>query len=427
MASTRKGPFRPGSVGLAGVIAANLGQLSFCSVGRAQGQLWYWCTNLGSIRLLCAANNLKISLRGLSKEVIDVVFELKTVTDDDRPIYLSGTFNDWVLADPEYAFQRLADGRYRYRLRTAGSFPLYYSYHRGNWDQEELDEWGNKTPNRRLRKGASHVQDVVPRWRWNGLACRAELMPQKFIIEDDFEIPQLGKRRRVWALVPCDYYARRRRYPVLYLQDAQNLFSEHAPFGNWAIDQRLAILKEQGYGDIIIIAIEHGGHDRIREYSPFDTAEFGPGEGALYSRFITQTLKPYVDNKFRSNSHRLHTGIGGSSMGGLISVYTAMRYPQIFSKWMIFSPSLWLSSEIFTTAQQFTNEPPTHVYLYGGQSESRAMEADLRRFTDVLREKASNKQLFHYHLSIHPQATHNERFWGMEFPRALKWLYFDTN
>ena len=114
---------------------------------------------------------------------------------------------------------------------------------------------------------------------------------KKFILEDDFEIPQLGKRRRCWALVPHDYYQTRKRYPVLYLQDAQNLFNEHAPYGNWAIDQKLSILKETGIGDLIIIAIEHGDKDRIKEYSPFDTEEFGPGEGTLYGKVYRRDLK----------------------------------------------------------------------------------------------------------------------------------------
>ncbi len=309
---------------------------------------------------------------------------------------------------------------------TDDAFPLEYKYSKGDWNQEELDLWGNKPPARSIESGASEARDEVVRWSLNGLTCSAIYMPKKFIIEDDFEIPQLGKKRRIWALVPCDYYRSNKRYPVLYLQDAQNLFNEHAPFGNWAIDEKLGILKELGLGDIIIIAVEHGGHDRIKEYLPFNTEQFGPGEGASYARFIIETLKPYVDDKFRTKPHRIHTGIGGSSMGGLISVYTGMKYPDIFSKWMIFSPSLWLSTKIFTRARNYDNERPSFVYLYGGREESESMESDLRKLATRLKEKALHEELIHYKLSIHPTATHNEHYWGAEFPKAVRWLFYDN-
>ncbi|MCB0684891.1 MAG: alpha/beta hydrolase [Saprospiraceae bacterium] len=352
---------------------------------------------------------------------------LHTLVSDERPIYLSGTFNDWAEADSAYQMTEIGPGKFHFQFPLEHHSPIYYRYHKGDWNQEELDRWGNVTAPRKIDPSSHEIHDRVPRWRINGLATSVRFMPQKFIIEDDFEIPQLGKRRRIWALVPCDYYRTKKRYPVLYLQDAQNLFNEHAPFGNWAIDQKMGILKELGFGDLIIIAIEHGGHDRIKEYSPFDTERFGPGEGSLYAQFIVETLKPYVDRKFRSEPHRIHTGIGGSSMGGLISVYTAINYPEVFSKWMIFSPSLWLSSQIFREARDFENNEPSFVYLYGGKNESSSMEKELLLFTEILQKKAINNQFIHYKLSIDPKATHNETFWGAEFPKAVKWLFFDND
>ncbi len=305
-------------------------------------------------------------------------------------------------------------------------FPFNYKYHKGDLKQEELDLIGNVPTVRRLHKNQSLIRDEVPRWRFNGASCDLSLLPQKYLIEDDFEIPQLNKRRRIWALLPHNYEKTTLNYPVLYLQDAQNLFNERAPFGNWAIDEKLAILSELGYGDVIIVAVEHGENDRIREYSPFDTEEFGPGEGVAYAAFMHDTLKPYIDNNFRTKPHRIHTGIGGSSMGGLISVFTGLSYPESFSKWMIFSPSLWLSSEIFENAQMHENEKPTFIYLFGGLRESASMESDLRQFTEILERKSHEKEKLQYKLSIHPTASHSEKYWGAEFPRAVRWLFYDN-
>lgn len=123
-------------------------------------------------------------------------------------------------------------------------------------------------------------------------------------------------------MLPYDYENSHKNYPVLYLQDAQNLFNEDSVFGNWEIDKKLSLLAEYGIGDIIIIAVEHGSQDRIQEYVFEDENKYAvKAEGKKYIRFITDTLKPYVDQHFRTLPEREHTGIGGSSLGALISIY----------------------------------------------------------------------------------------------------------
>ena len=359
-------------------------------------------------------------------KVQSVPIYLNTGVDDRRPVYLTGNFNNWRAADPSYALERVDYGRYFIDFSFSDAdLPIYYKYVKGSWGDEELDIYGNPSEPRIIRKYRKKVVDYVPRWRADNLACAPGSLPEKFMIEEDFEIPQLGKRRRIWALLPSDYHRSNKLYPVLYLQDAQNLFDENAPFGNWGIDQKMGVLKEMGYGDLIIVAIEHGGKDRIKEYLPFETKQFGPGEGKKYARFLTKTLKPYVDKKFRVKKHRESTGIGGSSMGGLISAFTGLMYPEVFSKWMIFSPALWLSSEIFSRVIHYNSRLTTQVYLYGGVEESASMETDLQLFSDILHQKANGDQIITYNLSLHPSAGHNEKFWGQEFPKAIKWLYFN--
>ncbi len=120
------------------------------------------------------------------------------------------------------------------------------------------------------------------------------------MISEKFYIPQLDRYRKIWAVLPYDYHTSDKTYPVLYLQDAQNLFNEGSGFGNWEIDKKLSILAEYGRGDLIIIAIEHGSEDRIKEYI-FDNDHVANGsEGKKYIRFITDTLKPYVDENYRT-------------------------------------------------------------------------------------------------------------------------------
>lgn len=244
------------------------------------------------------------------------------------------------------------------------------------------------------------------------------------VIEEEYEIPQLGRKRRISALLPYNYETSGKKYPVLYLHDGQNLFNDYAPFGNWCIDKSLEKLASQGMSDIIIIAIDHGGKLRIQEYLPFANTQFKENEGKLYLRFMMETLKPNIESMFRVKSEREYTGIGGSSMGGLISLYAGLQYPKVFGKMMIFSPSLWLSAEIYSIAKQFKPMANTDIYLYAGGMESLEHYENVKLLERILRLKQMDDPRFNIRLAHNPKGTHNEFFWGEQFPKALKWLYF---
>ncbi|MEM6317107.1 MAG: alpha/beta hydrolase-fold protein [Bacteroidota bacterium] len=243
------------------------------------------------------------------------------------------------------------------------------------------------------------------------------------IIEEDYEMPQLGRRRRISALLPHDYETSEKYYPVLYLHDGQNLFDENAPYGNWAIDKSLTQLRKEGHGEVIIIAIDHGEKDRISEYSPFPSERFGAGQGILYLRFLLETLKPYVDRTFRVLSDGANTGIGGSSMGGLFSLFAGLRRPDVFSKMMIFSPSLWIAPRIYKMAQRFQPVGQSLMYLYSGEKESPTHHTNIEVFIAYLKMNNLSEDQFKKQLVINPQGTHSEYYWSREFPVALKWLF----
>ncbi len=248
------------------------------------------------------------------------------------------------------------------------------------------------------------------------------------IIEEDYEIPQLKRRRRIAALLPYNYEETARKYPVLYLHDGQNLFDESSPYGNWAIDRSLGELARQGMSDIVVISVDHGGEDRINEYMPFNT-KYGKGQGKQYIEFLMETLKPYVDKNYRVQTDAENTGIGGSSMGGLISLYAGLTYPQTFRKMMVFSPSLWLSRKINQLAKNFNpvdeagDRNTSHLYLYAGGKESLAHLPNVMRFSADLLSNKDNGLRFKF--SHNPDGVHHESNWREEFPIALKWLYFE--
>ncbi len=245
------------------------------------------------------------------------------------------------------------------------------------------------------------------------------------VIEEDYEIPQFGKHRRISALLPHDYEENDKTYPVLYLQDGQNLFNPNAPFGDWGIDKSLTSMAKEGLNDLIIIAIDHGEKERIKEYLPFKDTRLGPGDGDRYVEFMIKKLKPYVDRTFRVKPDRLNTGIGGSSMGGLISLYAGLTRSDHFAKLMVFSPSLWISPMIHEHGLHFSPTAPTYLYLYAGAKESKYHIPNVERFKSALLKQRQSYPNLHFKLSINDDGEHNEYFWGQEFPTAVKWLYYN--
>jgi predicted alpha/beta superfamily hydrolase len=350
---------------------------------------------------------------------------LQTDEDDHRPVYLSGNFNQWATQDRRFMLHKIGEGKYSFTFPKDFEYhdTLAYKFTKGDWSEVEIDRYGNKTPNRHCDKTSGYQEEYVPRWRKNWLPYRPSQLPQVHLISEEFEIPQLNKKRKVWALLPHDYNTSLESYPVLYLQDAQNLFNENAPFGNWQIDKKLAVMSDYGIGKIIIIAIEHAEKERLIEYNVGKTL-LGEGQGKKYIRFITDTLKPFVDKNFRTKPEREFTGIGGSSMGGLVSIFSGLMYPEVYGKLMIFSPSLWVIPKIKFSFLDLFEPAETKIYLYAGGDESETMIKHVKKFKKRLLKTETGKANMKVTLSINMEGKHSETYWSDEFPKAIEWLFF---
>lgn len=355
-------------------------------------------------------------------------FELYTEESDKRPIYITGNFNRWNPKEYGYQLTQLDSNNYFIEIEDQ-ILPdeIEYKFTKGGWENVELDQYGNITPNRKVAKSARLITDTVEKWRLNWGPFKEKFFPIVEIISEKFYIPQLDRYRKIWALLPYDYYISNKSYPVLYLQDAQNLFNEGSGYGNWEIDKKLSILAEYGRGDVIIIAIEHGSEERIKEYI-FDNDNIANGsEGKKYIRFITDTLKPFIDENYRIKKDRENTGIGGSSLGALISIYSGFLYPEVYSKLLIFSPSLWVEPNNNFPLMNFRVPFKTKIYLYGGGQEGSKMVKRIRIFEEYLKQwEKKNLFDFEFRTSINPEGTHSEFYWSQEFPRAIEWLFYDN-
>lgn len=155
--------------------------------------------------------------------------------------------------------------------------------------------------------------------------------------------PQLNNQRDVLVWLPASYRSSGRRYPVLYMHDGQNLFDAETSYvGEWQVDETLLRLGAEGR-EAIIVGLPNQGDDRVYEYDPYPPDVFVPegGRGDRYLDFIIETVKPLIDGSFRTLPGQPHTGIAGSSMGGLISLYALLTRPDVFSFCGAFSPAFW--------------------------------------------------------------------------------------
>lgn len=353
--------------------------------------------------------------------------ELVTDFDDERPVFVSGNFCDWQPNRPEFRMKKVDAGKYAFQFpKEFKNFSrIEYKYNKGGWEHVELDFLGNSPANRVLSNTSGTLQDFVPFWRNSGsTAFKKNLMPQVHLISEEFTIPQLSKSRKIHILLPHNYYQEpEKRFPVLYMQDAQNLFGEGSAYGNWEIDKRLSLLANQGKGEVIVVAIEHGEEQRFNEYSPYKYPQKGKGQGMKYANFIVRTLKPYIDANYRTKPERQNTGIGGSSMGGLISIYAGFMYPEELGKLMIFSPSLWVSPKIYFDSIEFFSPLETKIYLYAGGHEGATMIPNVEKLKSTIEKQGWDVDRIQMKLSIDPLGEHNEKRWGQEFPKAIEWLF----
>ncbi len=245
--------------------------------------------------------------------------------------------------------------------------------------------------------------------------------PNVFVLQQHFHIPQLHRYRRITLYLPPNYHNSNLRFPVVYMQDGQNLFDAATAFAReWKIDKTLnALHKRKQSLATIVVGIDNGGQHRADEYSAWHRPRMGGGEAAQFADFLVHTLKPYIDTHFRTLPDTMHTTIGGSSMGGLFSLFAGLRYPHVFGKIGSLSPSLWFSPAIYDLA---TEKVQTYqkIYVAGSKTESAFMHSHLQRLYDALH--AGNLPDYNLRVVLRDRGKHNEIFWGAEFKKMFLWL-----
>ncbi|MES2811285.1 MAG: alpha/beta hydrolase-fold protein [Bacteroidota bacterium] len=224
--------------------------------------------------------------------------------------------------------------------------------------------------------------------------------------------PQLKTYKKIWIYLPKNYHSSKKKFPVIYLQDAQNLFDAKTSFaGEWNIDETLDSLK----AEVIVVGIEHGNEKRLDELTPYHHEKYGGGRADDYLDFIITQVKPYIEKNFRVKSSPKHTTIGGSSLGGLFSLYALQKHPNAFQKGIIFSPAFWINPELFPVIEK--SNLKAKMYFLCGEKEGEEMVTDMQKMITILPKNCTITS------EIIKDGQHNEKLWREAFAKAYLWLY----
>lgn len=238
---------------------------------------------------------------------------------------------------------------------------------------------------------------------------------------------QFLQSRDVLVHLPPGYDAATpQRFPVLYLHDGQNLFDPATSFaGDWNVDETAAALYHQGQIEpLILVGINNAGEKRIDEYTPtMDLTRQKGGEADRYGRMMIEELKPFIDRMYRTLPDAPNTGLGGSSLGGLVSMHLGLRHSQVFGKLAVLSPAVWWDSrEIVHEVELLEGKLPLRIWLDAGTKEGKEVTKDARLLRDALVAKGwkLGEDLMYHEAK---GGEHNERSWGSRIDRVLKYLF----
>jgi predicted alpha/beta superfamily hydrolase len=223
-----------------------------------------------------------------------------------------------------------------------------------------------------------------------------------------------------------------RRYPVLYLNDGQNLFEGATSFTGieWQVDETAErLIREGAVPPMIIVGIDNTGEERLREYMPHRSMHprMLRVQGKYYPDFLMKEVMPSVEGQYRVAKGPENTGFGGSSLGALIALYTVIARPGVIGRLLLESPSLWASGRRSIKESRAVRIWPERIFLAVGTAEagsaerSRTVVDDVRELAAIMRRAVlSEKRL---RLVIEDGAGHNEAAWAERFPEALRFLF----
>jgi predicted alpha/beta superfamily hydrolase len=244
-----------------------------------------------------------------------------------------------------------------------------------------------------------------------------------------FASRNLSTARKLIVYLPPGYEAGADRYPVLYLQDGQNLFDPATAFAgqDWHADVTADhLIGRRAIEPLIMVGLYNTGLERISEYTPTRDERRHGGKGGRYAAMLAREVKPYIDAAYRTKRGAAHTGVGGSSLGGLVSLAAGLLYPRVFGRVAILSPSVWWDEQsILRMVDGYRFPVRPRIWMDAGTAEGDAPEQvieELRMLRQALLAKGWREGVDLQSWEAQG-AAHNEEAWAARFGMVLEYLF----
>lgn len=368
---------------------------------------------------------LGLSSKTMAQSTIKIL--VKSFPDRAAPakIFIAGNFNQWQPAQTALSFDSLKQ-QWFVQLENLKQNKISYKFTLGSWQTVETNLEGTDIANREIFwQKDTIVVDTILAWKTTPTKNNENhsLSKNVRIIDSIFSWNGTIRKTRLWVYLPKNYTTSYKRYPVIYMQDGQNIFDQHAAsFMEWGVDEMLDSLIAIGKPAAIIVGINNTP-DRLTEYQPFENKNFEPGGGDAYVDFVADVLKPFIDRRFRTWPQKNNTLIAGSSMGGLIAYYAWLKRRDVFGKAGIFSPSFWAAPGIKNFTDSIAPQISGKIFFYAGEQESAEMVADVNEIMNILGLKSSATI---YNITD-TEGRHNETAWAHSFAAFYLWALAPGN
>lgn len=373
-----------------------------------------------------------------NRVVLRFAVEVPQDTAPDAQVFIAGNLTElggWKADGVE--LHRAGIRTFEGDIVVPAASEIEYKFTQGDWVSVEKDESGADVPNRKgSAEKTKRVKAKVAKWggkRGDKTPVRKDTLTGDIRFHRNFPSKILKNRREIAVYLPPQYESETsRRFPVLYMHDGQNCFNEATSFaGEWQADETAQRLIEAGeIPPIIIVAVANAGEDRMAEYTPTaDERHPEGGKGAAYAKFLMSEVKPFIDKTYRTLPDKPNTGVCGSSLGGLISLYIASEYPDEIGLCGSVSPSLWWDDrQMIRSIQSDSNWTKScRIWLDMGTAEAVEKKGDgpvagSRALSAVLIGAGRKPERDFKYMEVRG-GEHNEPAWAKRFDKILKFLF----
>ncbi|MBN2564084.1 MAG: esterase [Candidatus Eisenbacteria bacterium] len=358
-------------------------------------------------------------------------------TPPDASVFISGNIPALGPWDPgKVKLGQIGERKHAITLMLPPGLDFRYKFTRGTWETVEKGRWFEEIPDRELHVIGDETLVVrVENWRDYSGAREAHTVTGDIRRHERFASAVLGNSRTLLVYLPPGYEDEERSYPVLYMHDGQNLFDVATSFigVEWNVDETLErMIPDEEVEPIIVVGI-YNTPEREFEYTPVQDSSRGKGGGAdRYAAFIINEVKPFIDATYRTKPGREDTGIMGSSLGGIASLYIAWTHPDIFSRVGAMSTAYWWANDhILSVLEDLEPPPGVRVWLDMGTGED-STDRNRDDVPDIIEQhRRARNILMEKGLTIPRRlryvedegAVHNERAWASRFPGAVAFLF----